>query len=306
MQTAKETIYGWPGFRLSAGDLRVGVIPAPGARIISLAYGGTELLYHDARLAGDAPSLPADRSAAQLKAELGFRLWGGDKTWLAPQAAWGGGLPPIDLDGGAYVWREIESGLELESPLCRETGLKIRRRITLDESATLTLREELYNPGPEPSARGVWNVTQFLRPMEVYAPIPRAELRAYDNEGDSHAARERCAHVEDAAWTRIDCTAPLHFKFGGIAQRGEIYALYQGEDAPIAYQRTFRAEPSATYLHGSSFEIYNSPDCNYLEIELHAPACVLQPGASQVLEQTWRFSAAGAARTLAELRGLFA
>jgi hypothetical protein len=151
MQTANETIYGWPGVQLSAGDLAVGVIPAPGARIISLVYAGTELLYHDARLAGDMPSLPADRSAAQLKAALGFRLWGGDKTWLAPQSAWGDGLPPMDLDGGAYACRAIKRGLELESPVCRETGLKIIRRITLDESATLTLREELLNPGPEPS-----------------------------------------------------------------------------------------------------------------------------------------------------------
>ncbi len=305
MQIAKDTIYGWPGFRLSAGDLRVGVIPAPGARIISLMYAGAELLYHDARLAGDLPGLPADRSAAQLKAALGFRLWGGDKTWLAPQSAWGDGLPPIDLDGGAYACREIKHGLELESPLCRETGLKIIRRITLDESAALTLREELYNPGPEPSARGVWNVTQFLRPMQVYAPIPLAELRAYDNEGDSHAARERCAHTEDGQWTRIDCKEPLHFKFGGIAQRGEIYAVYQAGGASIAYQRRFRADPAAEYLHGSSFEIYNSPDQNYLEIELHAPARLLQAGESQTLEQQWRFRAAGQARSLAELRQLF-
>lgn len=305
MQIVEASIYGWPGLRLAVGDLAVGVIPAPGARIISLAFAGTELLYHDARLAGDLPRLPADQSAAELKAQLGFRLWGGDKTWLAPQSAWGGGLPPIDLDAGAYAWRAIERGLELESPLCRETGLRIRRRITLDEAAALTLREELYNPGPEPGARGVWNVTQFLRPMQVYAPIPRAELRAYENEGDSPAARERCAHAEDADWTRIDCVAPLHFKFGGLAQRGEVYAVYQGGGAPIAYQRSFRAEPTAEYLHGSSFEIYNSPDQNYLEIELHAPARVLQPGASQVLEQTWRFCAAGQARSLAELRALF-
>jgi hypothetical protein len=141
--------------------------------------------------------------------------------------------------------------------------------------------------------------------MLVYAPIPRAALRAYENEGDSRAARERCAHAEDADWTRIDCTEPLHFKFGGIAERGEVYAWHPGGGASVAYQRSFRAEPAAEYLHGSSFEIYNSPDCNYLEIELHAPARVLQPGDSQVLEQTWRFCAAGAARSLEELRGLF-
>ena len=44
--------------------------------------------------------------------QLGFVLWGGDKTWLAPQDRWTDGDPFLDLDSGAYD--------------CRLTGLAAR------------------------------------------------------------------------------------------------------------------------------------------------------------------------------------
>ena len=49
----KESVRGWSGYVLSMGDIRLGIAPEIGGRIISLVYKGEELLFVQEEHAGE-------------------------------------------------------------------------------------------------------------------------------------------------------------------------------------------------------------------------------------------------------------
>jgi len=59
----------------------------------------------------------------------------------------------------------------------------------------------------------------------------------------------------------------------------------QGET--LAFVRYFFNDPDEMYAHGASVEVYNSPQYDYLEIEVHAPLIKLLPAATRP-SQVWR------------------
>lgn len=158
-----QKIYGWEGFELSSGDLKVGLTPSIGGRIMSLVYKGQELLFIDPKHYGETFDPTYWQDLNQAKKELGFRVWGGDKTWIAPQSKWLSGIPPLDLDAAPYTIKFQNETAVMTSPICRETGLQIIRCVDVRD-AQVYLTEELHNKGSKPLERGLWNVTQIKRP----------------------------------------------------------------------------------------------------------------------------------------------
>ncbi len=113
-QIEEAVFYGWKGYRLVCGPLAIGVAPDLGGRIISLAHEGTELLFVQQEHLGEVFDLDGATDLRALKRRLGFRLWGGDKTWIAPQSSWWEGIPPLDLDAGRYRVRVDGDTLSLQ------------------------------------------------------------------------------------------------------------------------------------------------------------------------------------------------
>lgn len=286
----EETAFqGYAAVRLAIADLAVLVVPDVGGRILSVKHRGEELFFlHEAHL-GEPVDVAAARDLAAEKKRLGFRLWGGDKTWIAPQSAWTQGIPPLDLDAGRYTWRHEGKAVVMESPECRESHLKVTRRVELFSNGDLLLDEKLVNVGKREAVRGLWNVTQMLRPLDVYLPVPIAGVRGYPDEGDSVAIRDQVLTAR-AGWTCVPCRELRHFKFGGHAARGVVVALRPGASETLAHVRRFDIQAGSAYAHDSSVEVYNSPSHDYLEIEVHAPLKTLAPGAFTHQRQTWRFA----------------
>ena len=132
---------GWPALVLRAGDLEATLVPSCGGRVLRLAVAGLELFYAEPR----PPAWPPPSRC----------YWGGEKTWLAPQSAWGGDFPaPRVLDEGEYEARPLDGGaVEMRSPVSPE-GLRIVRTVRLEERA-LAIDVRLENHGREPVARAV-------------------------------------------------------------------------------------------------------------------------------------------------------
>ncbi len=285
----EETAYlGTGAIRLAIPDLSVLLVPEVGGRILSIKHRGEELFFiHDEHMA-EPLELASVRDLSAEKRRLGFRLWGGDKTWIAPQAQWGDGIPPLDLDAGRYTWRREGKAIVMESPECRETRLRVTRRVELFSNGDLLVDEKLVNVGRREVTRGIWNVTQVLRPFDVYLPIATAAVRGYPDEGDSVAIHGEVLRGIDG-WTQVPCREARHFKFGGIAERGVVVALRPNAHETLVHVRRFDVHPAAEYAHRSSVEVYNSPLHDYLEIEVHAPLNPLAPGAVTHQRQLWRF-----------------
>ena len=124
----QDTVAGWRGYRMEAGDLSLGVVPQIGGRIMSLTHKGEELFFVQEQFRGQSLDLSKMEDLRKEKKRLGFRVWGGDKTWVSPEEEWWEKIPPLDLDSGAYSCEVKDKKIEMVSPVCRETGLKIIRQ----------------------------------------------------------------------------------------------------------------------------------------------------------------------------------
>ena len=275
-------LHGWNCVRMEAGQISAALAPEIGGRIVSLKFRGEELLYIDETRGGEKYDF-TDADLIGEKQRLGFGLWGGDKTWIAPQAAWSENIPPLELDAGQYSHRLRNNSLIMTSPSCRETGILLTRTFSMEGDGKIRLEQEIKNISSKPVERGIWNVTQFLRPFDFYFPVRKALLRPYSEEGESVSLYDQIVR-EEGGWTVVPCREKKHFKFGALCE-GKCAAVRDD----MIHIRRFSADLSARYAHDSSVEVYNSPHAPYMEFEVHAPLKILQPGETQKHSQDWFF-----------------
>ncbi len=298
VKLTQEDIYGWPGYRMSVGDISLGITPQIGGRIISLTHKDEELFFAQDEHKGEIYNF---ENVADLKSEkkrLGFRLWGGDKTWVSPQGTWWEKIPPLEIDAGQYTFTKVEElptsvTLEMTSLVCRETNLQVTRCIQLRDDESIHLKQTFCNHANEDVRLGIWNVTQMLRPFNVYFPTNKSKIRAYKDEGLIEDAEAKI--TENNNWVKICCDDNTHFKFGGALDFGVSVALRnyhldvrQESVETLAFVKLFDIDYGASYAHDAVAEVYNSPKYNYLELEVHAPFYVLKKGEEYSHSQAWR------------------
>ncbi len=281
---------GWEGSRIGCGALKIVLVPSLGGRIISLRYEGREFLFSDKEHLGETFEFPADIDLAARKRELGFRLWGGDKTWVAPQNEWLEKTPPLELDAGNYALTWEDKTAVMTSPVCRETGLRIVRKVHIDEEQTVHLSEEFQNTTADKVIRkGIWNVTQVARPCTFFIPANKGTFRSYHQDDPTLPQVEDIFREADG-WVEVPCRTPTLFKCGGIPNEGQVLVrMPLGGPKELVWLKTFTLDVHAQYAHGSAVEVFNSDRLNYAEVEIHAPLVSLDPGASCRFEQQWRF-----------------
>jgi hypothetical protein len=287
MQIHSDNIYGWEGLRLTAGDVSLGLTPSVGGRIMSLAVGDRELFYVQEDLKGLTCDFSGVGDIVSHKKDFGFRFWGGDKTWVAPERAWQNGIPPLELDAGNYSCEISDQGVVMTSPVCRETGLQIVRRVSLSEKGEIFLKEELHNKGSSALERGIWNVTQVRRPFQVFLPAALADLRSYHLE-DPTLPDPLFELQAQKGWVRIPCTGDVCFKFGGMLREAKVVALKPFHDGCCLFSRSFDRHEGALYAHRSQVEVFNSSTFPYGEVEVHSPLVSIPPGGSRAMSQVWK------------------
>jgi len=288
----KVKFCGWKCYRITVGDLSLTVAPEIGGRIISLTHQGEELLFVEKEHQGETFDFSKVEGLRAEKRRIGFRVWGGDKTWVAPQKEWWEGTPPLELDAGKYELRLEGSGFMMISPVCRETGLQVIRRVNVEKTGVVSLRQELVNKGKDTVLKGIWNVTQLLRPTDIYLPASKSQLRSYHEE-DLTLPTHEIVVCEDEGWCKVPCRDNTLFKFGGIIDAGAILALKESKKGSLAFLKTFDIDMDAKYVHSSSIEIFNALDHEYCEVEVHAPSMHLKAGERYQHSQQWlvkRFS----------------
>ncbi len=267
-------INGWPGQRIGCGPLKIVLAPTLGGRILSLRYEGKEVFF--------APKENPDGA---------FFLRGGDKAWVAPQSEWQEKVPPLELDAGAYALTWDGAEAIMTSPVCGQTGLRIVRRVKIDEEMTIHVVEEFHNATTDKVIRkGIWNVTQMVRPCVFFVPADKGSLRSYHHI-DKTLPDVKDVVKEAEGWAEVACRERVLFKCGGMPKEGQVIAkMPLGGPKELVWLRTFAIEADPLrYAHGSAVEIFNSSDHDYAEMEVHAPLCTLDPGESFSFKQQWRF-----------------
>lgn len=273
---------------MSRGDLALGLVPDIGGRIMSLQFRGQELLFPSAGDGCQRPFLPegdiADLSA--FKRSFGLQLFGGDKTWIAPESAWLEKIPPLDLDAGCYTFEHKQDMCVMTSPVCRETGLQVIREVGfMDEDIVLV--EKLCNRTAHPVTRGIWNVTQIRRPFDVFILAGADAVRSYHHD-DPTLPGPGFVPLEKAGWTVIPCRNDVCFKFGGFIREGRVAVIKDLPQGAVVFARVFEPVQGATYAHRSMVEVFNSSLYPYGEVEVHGPLTDIPPGGQVSLSQLWR------------------
>jgi hypothetical protein len=277
---------GWDAVWIERGPLTLILVPQVGGRIMGVCWHGRELAFVNPAFAGRVDDIAAITDLHTYKRQVGFLLWGGDKTWLAPQDRWTDGVPFLDLDSGSYdlALDRASGSATMTSPVCRETGVQITRRLELgDRAGTWRVTHALHNRSDRAVMWAPWDVDMILRPATVFLPTRTGSpypsgVHTFDNEGESAQVRDEVvSFLDDIAV--IACERPLHFKYGVDAEPGRLLAVLDaGERGLVGYRKsvpTFYPQP---YGNGCVLEVFNAPSLPYLELELHGPLTNLQPG----------------------------
>ncbi|MEI6437854.1 MAG: hypothetical protein WCO69_03775 [Candidatus Omnitrophota bacterium] len=257
---------------LKSSNITLNTAPE-GGRISSLFVFGHELLWQ-----GDGEPLPT------VKDKSRFYLSGGDRTWVSPENEWVGKTPPLDLDSGLYSEQEIDGGIILKSPCCRETGLQVIRTISLTPDDRVHLKEEIVNVSNKPTRRGVWNVSRVRRPFTVFCPGSSQQWRSY-HEKDPTLPVPSLKPIPLGGAAGIPCIHRACYKFGGVPDSGSCAVITEH----VVWERHFDIYPREAYAHGAAVEVFNSLLHDYGEVEVHSPLHVLLPGERAALAQIWEF-----------------
>jgi len=291
----KWTAYrGWNALSMRQGVVELTVVPAIGGRLMSIRDEGVELAYVNDALAGHVPDWSAEQWRT-LCGEWDFPLWGGGKTWVAPESDWPKRAPQRDLDSGSYevvsTWFDSRSmGVELLSPVCRQSGLQVRRRIVLSaRDGSWTTLHELSNRSEVARPCAIWDVLMLRRPGRVDVVIENAQrdwresVTPFLAKGPLGDVRESGFVTGSSKHVTTRCTEAIEFKLGIDNSPGVAHVVFDLPEGRHTLSRRFPVFPDARYAHGSPLEVFNAPRLPYFEIESHGPLVVLQPRESTTL-----------------------
>lgn len=285
------TFLGWPALRLHQGPLQLHVVPQIGGRLMSICYGTDELCFINQALVGRIP-LADGSDWAELCGDWGFPLWGGGKTWIAPESMWPDGAPHPDLDSGAYTVRdtwidEHSMGVQLQSPICRLSGLQIERRIELFRGETRwSVTQSVTNLGTVPHQCGAWDVLMLRRPATVLIPLPsglgdhREAVRPIAGKGPVNDLYEAGIVEINQGMLSVFCSEAIEFKIGVLSDYGEMQVQFDASGVPLIYRRRSNLSKGERYAHGHPVEVFSAPALPYFELESHSRLATLQPGES--------------------------
>ena len=292
MDITGTTVHGWQGLELRVADIVLTVTPEIGGRIMSLRYRGEELLYVHLPEKGKVYDLPGIADIVAFKKGLGFKIIGGDKTWVAPEKDWAHRAPPLDLDIGRWsvekrIATEAFSSVRLISLVCRETGLQLARQVDLFRDGKIVVQEELFNRNPFAVRKGLWNVTQVPKPFEVYVRAELSGVRSYYHE-DATLPKNDVRPQRIGDWVSIPASGDVCYKFGALLTQGRAVLVSDTAQGPVAWGRRFLHDSRAVYAHGSQVEVFNSAEFPYGELEVHSPFITIPSGGRLSAVQQWR------------------
>jgi hypothetical protein len=257
---SQEQFKGWPAFALRQEGIILRVVPSVGGRLMSVEVQGHELCFTHVPLEGR--EFHGDESQWPLLCgDWSFPLWGGGKTWIAPESRWPGGAPHRDLDSRPWqvqrVWLDAKGmGIAVQSPVCSESGLQLTRRLCW------------------PRGSREWTVTHTVRntgnALAAIRSLPdRTPLDDLLHEGIVQASQTQAT---------VHCVSARAFKCGFASESGALRVTFPSSG--VRYARLSEVAPAAAYAHGQPLEIFNAPQLEYFEVETHSPMQQLEPGAS--------------------------
>ncbi|MEY3898554.1 MAG: hypothetical protein RLZZ214_4076 [Verrucomicrobiota bacterium] len=150
---------------MTDGRLVALIVPALGRVMSFRKIGGTDCLWQ----------MPLDEMARHPEPRTGWRNWGGDRTWLAPQSHWpalaGRTWPPDtawgDAEAGQHMAQVSPDGrLRVIGPLSEHSGTRLIRDFGFSEG-NFTIQQTVEKFSGPPAMLSLWSVACAPVPEEV-------------------------------------------------------------------------------------------------------------------------------------------
>lgn len=276
----------WRVDTLSDGDLSLYFLPGIGGRLWDIVYRGQSLLFQNQDLVGLLPDIQNVHLLPTRSPHFKFPLWGGEKTWVAPDSAWINHAPHATLDSAPYEAHVIDgSCYAMQSAVCPQSQLQIRREIKLESAQQWTVQHTLTNRGTADCTAGIWSVMMLDRPVKIWVQTT-ASRSAVSVFGD-HTG---CIATHPSS-TVFDCHRPQEFKTGLHNKSGTVIVSVGDTKKPVYLRcQTPQTLSEDLFAHGHNVEVFNSSDYEYCEAEWHSPASIIAPGHSQQFQQAFSVS----------------
>ncbi|PPK85687.1 uncharacterized protein DUF4380 [Neolewinella xylanilytica] len=240
---------------LTRDSLSITVEPGMGGRLVSLTYGGREML-------------PTQRDSS------GYTY--GSTAWPAPQSEWNW-PPPAAIDREAYTVQEVDAhSLLLISREDPETGLVLQKRYRLGPDSDVGLTYWITNHGDTTRSVAAWEVTRL--------PYGGAFWFYSDS-----------LRVERGAGTTVQSRDSLRRITVDDRHTGKIKVFADLDSVPVSYTNDglvlekhtvvtdfYRVAPGQAPL-----EIYLDPAAGFVEFELHGDYRKLGYGETSTLRTKW-------------------
>lgn len=221
--------------------------------------------------------------------------FGGDKCWPSPQSSWAlqqgrPWPPPHAFDGSAMQASLVGEALVLTSVVDAAWGIQVVRHIRVEANQpVLHIRTEYHKVHGPPVRTGIWTVTQFQDPEQVFIPLH-----------PSSKFKDGYVNLLDTAPAGLTIHDPgIEISTRGrelsLARHRKEYTKIGADGASLAWVgRTCAVhidnEPTpGDYPDGGCMtEIYTNPDpLNYVELETLGPLIIMNPG--DCIQQSLRY-----------------
>ena len=271
----------WETKSLSQGDLELVCLPNVGGRLWDVKFQEKSLLFQNTDLVGLPIDLKALETLPTRSPQFGFPLWGGEKTWVAPDSDWPNGAPHVMLDSAPYDVLVIDAtSIEMQSKICPDSGFQIKRAVKIKSDSSWTICHELKNLNNTEKLAGIWSVMMMPQPciISVQSADDKDVVPVFGSSSGciSHAGSQ----------IEAKCLEPQEFKVGFDNANGHVIMNVTVEEEPLWVScKTTVQNINDKFAHGHNFEVFNSTNYAYCEAEWHSPAATLKSGESIKFEQ---------------------
>jgi hypothetical protein len=290
IKVAKSSVLVFQSLRLSNDIYHVEIVPGIGGRIMSYGPKDDNILFQNKSMHGHYAvyEVMDMEEMKQIRQNSSMLLYGGEKSWIAPQSDWGN-KPYVDLDHGNYEVELVHSAERVEvrliSPICRETGLQITRIIQItDSDSVLHITQKLTTHSPVVQNRGIWQVTMVNRPG--FIEIPWQVVESGPSFVDYYK-KEPLPLVHKNGNSRVNLENGQKFKLGYTPEMGTVCTYLPFNEGAQWFVKSFELMGGMEYPHGVAVEVYNSDQFDYFEVEVHSPLFALMPKETCEFKVRW-------------------
>ncbi len=271
----------WSVLKLQKSDFELVMLPGIGGRLWDVNFRGRSLLFQNPDLEDltidniDPAELPT--RSPQFK----FPLWGGEKTWIAPDTAWTNGAPFPVLDSEPYhITAQGQDFVELTSQTCPVTQLSVSRRIILTSAESWDIEHIVANHGTSSRLTGIWSVMMLNTPAKIGVELEDPAFYPVFGSAEGMIA----THGKGIT---VNCNRQQEFKVGLPNPNGRTM-MRCSPDGPLLMCSVPEPQQGDQFAHDYPFEVFNSGDYAYCEAEWHSPARNLAPNETLNFRQTFR------------------